>query len=125
MNGRKDKGQILKEMEALKKDEDLIYLDDAFCAYILEQTNYVKAKAEMIENLVSGFKEKTGILPAGMIPSHDLINELSKAVNYLEKAHTRLAIELVRLKSMQTFQQAYSSEELPKVNDPDPDVSVV
>ena len=125
MNEEERKRAILEKMEALKTDEDLIYLDDVFCAYILEQTNYVKAKAEMIENLVSGFKEKTGVLPAGLIPSHDLINELSKAVNYLEKTHTRLAIELVRLKSMQTFQQAYSSEELSKVNNPDPDVSVV
>ena len=123
MNGKKDKGQILEKMEALKNDEDLIYLDDVFCAYILDQTNYAKTKAEMIENLVTGFKEKTGILPAGMIPSHDLIDELSKALNYLEKAHTRLAIELVRLKSMQTFQQAYKTEPDKKENIED--VSVV
>lgn len=107
----------LDRMKALKADKDLIYLDDVFCTYILEQTNYVKVKAEMIENLVRGFHEKTTNIPAGMIPTPDLIDEFSKAVNYLEKAHTRLSIELVRLKGMQMVQEDMegSLKDIPKV----------
>ena len=99
------KRNMVEEMGALKTDKDLLYLDEAFCAYILDQANYAKVKVEQIEHLVERFREKMDNLPAGMIPSHDLIDEFSKALNYLEKAHTRLAIELVRLKSMQMAQE--------------------
>ena len=96
---------MVADMEALKADKDLIDLDGQFADYILDQTNYVKTKVMLIENLVENFREKTGKIPAGMIPSHDLIDEFSKAINYLEKAQTRLSIELVRLKSMQMVQE--------------------
>lgn len=122
------KRNMVVEMEALKTDEDLLYLDEAFCTYILDQVNYAKVKAEQIEHLVEGFKEKTGNLPAGMIPSHDLINEFSKALNFLEKAHTRLSIELVRLKSMQMVQEGLVSpamEPTQKGSEPFRDMSVV
>ena len=96
---------MVADMAALKADKDLIDLDEQFAEYILDQTNYVKTKAMLIENLVENFREKTGKIPAGMIPSHDLIDEFSKAINYLEKAQTRLSIELVRLKSIQMVQE--------------------
>ena len=96
---------MVADMEALKADKDLIDLDGQFADYILDQTNYVKTKVMLIENLVENFREKTGKIPAGMIPSHDLIDKFSKAINYLEKAQTRLSIELVRLKSMQMVQE--------------------
>ena len=122
------KRNLLAEMSALKTDEDLLYLDETFCVYILDQTNYVKVKAEQIEHLVEGFKEKTGNLPAGMIPSHDLIDEFSKALNFLEKAHTRLSIELVRLKSMQMVQENMACptvDPVQKGSEPFRDMSVV
>lgn len=96
---------MVADMEALKADKDLIDLDEQFADYILDQANYVKTKVMLIENLVENFREKTGKIPAGMIPSRDLIDEFSKAINYLEKAQTRLSIELVRLKSMQMVQE--------------------
>ena len=109
-------GMEEKKKERIQKhDSDFVYLDGAFCAYILDQTNYVKGKAELIENLVKGFYEKLDKMPVGMIPSPDLINEFSKAINYLEKAHTRLAIELMRLKGMaymnKITEEAYMDKE--------------
>lgn len=120
------KRDMVAEMEALKTDKDLLYLDEAFCAYILDQVNYAKVKAEQIEHLVERFQEKMDNLPAGMIPSHDLIDEFSKALNFLEKAHTRLAIELVRLKSMQMVQEGMvcPTEPKPKKDEPFRDMSV-
>ena len=99
-----ERRDMVADMEALKTDMDLINLDNQFVSYILDQTNCVKAKAMLIENLVENFREKTGKIPAGMIPTPDLIDEFSKAINNLEKAQTRLSIELVRLKSMQMVQ---------------------
>lgn len=126
MNGKEKKWDGVGKMEELKTDKDLIYLDGVFTAYISDQTNYVKTKAMLIENLVEDFREKTDKMPAGMIPSHDLIDEFSKAINYLEKAHTRLAIELVRLKSMQIAQErmAYPAEQSVS-GEPSGDVSFV
>lgn len=105
MSEEEKKRNMVEDMEALKVDMDLIYLDEAFAAYILNQIHYVRANADSIEHLVRKFQERTGNIPAGMIPSHDLIDEFSKAINNLEKAQTRLTIELVRLKSMQMVQE--------------------
>ena len=105
MSTMENKRNMMEDMEALKADKDLIYLDEAFAAYILNQIHYVRANADSIERLVGKFQERTDNIPAGMIPSHDLIDEFSKALNNLEKAQTRLTIELVRLKSMQMVQE--------------------
>jgi len=105
MSEKENKVDMAQSMKALKADEDLIYLDKVFTAYILDQTNYVRAKADYIEGIAKKFQERTGNIPAGMIPSHDLIDEFSKAINNLEKVQTRLTIELIRLKSMQMVQE--------------------
>ena len=108
----------------IKADRDLIYLDMTFAAYILEQTDSIKKKALRIEHLVAGFKEKTGEIPAGLVPSHSLIDEFSKTRNYLEKAYAGLSVELIRLKSMQMVQEhmAYRMEQ-PIEEKPPEDVS--
>lgn len=116
--------ELKKRKTPIKKDSDFVYLDGAFCMYILDQTNYVKVKAELIEILVNEFREKLSRMPVGMLPTEKLINEFSKGINHLEKAHALLALELMRLKGMEYVQQAYSGEEN-KENAPDPDVSVV
>lgn len=105
MSEKENKRNMVEDMEALKTDRDLIDLDKQFADYILDQTNYIKVKAELIEDIVKKVQERTANIPAGMIPSHDLIDEFSKAINNLEKAQTRLTIELVRLKSMQMVQE--------------------
>ena len=101
MNGKENEGDIGRTMESLKTDKDIIDLDRQFVNYILDQVNYVKAKARLLEDLAENFRGKTGETPAGMIPTPDLLNEFSKAINYLEKAQCRLSLELVRLKSLQ------------------------
>lgn len=105
MSEKENKVDMVQSMKELKADKDLIYLDKVFAAYILDQINYARGKTDFIEGLVKKFQERTGNIPAGMVPSHDLIDEFSKAVNNLEKAQARLTIELVRLKGMQMVQE--------------------
>jgi len=126
MSGKENKVDMAESMKALKADKDLIYLDKAFTAYILDQTNYVRAKAAFIEVIAKKVEERTGNIPAGMIPSHDLIDEFSKAINNLEKVQTRLTIELIRLKSMQMVQEGLVQpmEDISRVEPPE-DVSFV
>ena len=118
----KKKRDRLKEMEALKSDQDLMYLDGSFYAYIVHQTAHVKAQAERIEAVVKAFAAKTNGMPAGMIPTDKLIDSFSKVTNHLEKAHTQLAVELVRMKSMEILQKEMLEGSTVKA--PETDVSV-
>lgn len=90
-----------KEYQRTKKDTDFEYLDGAFVSYLQDQTNYLKVKTEMIEVLMGQFIKRLDMNSVGMIPSHDLIEEFTTAIQFIEKAHARLAIELMRLKAMQ------------------------
>ncbi len=93
-------------MENKQQEKDFRYFDNLFCTFLHDWAKDAERKVKQIEKVREMFEQTLKEKPVGMILNYEVIKEFNSARERLERCHTAITIELMKLRGLHMYLEA-------------------